>query len=167
MFWRRKAKEDEPVEMEVVEDDHPATFVPAVPKPPAAPPPPRDPRAHPARAPAMVLTQGVEMDDGPVQRAAAHGPRPTAQGAGPTAQGPGAMAPPPRPPPRVLKSWAQQVREETPPPVPTEWGRRQVGPPEAGRVVGVCSGCNARLSVTDTKPLRIVCPVCGRQKLRA
>ena len=154
--WRltRRAPEA-PVEMElVIEDERPVSFVPPsrMPAPvAAAPPPPSSPRAHPERAPAMVLTQGVAMRDDAFSRRA------------PVA--PARREPFKEPPP--MKSWAQQVKDTTGPEVPTEWARRQVGPVESGRVAGACGGCGARLSVSDTRPLRIACPVCGRTKLVA
>jgi len=55
----------------------------------------------------------------------------------------------------------------TPEPVPTEWARRQVGPADPGRSKGACSGCGAMLSVSNVRPLRIACPVCGRTRLLA
>lgn len=163
--YARPAKgADEPVETKIVEDEHPATFhagtavraaQPA--RPVLAPPPPGilPPRPHAERAPAMVLTRGVEMED-------AAPPAPSGR--------PFVRAPAPRPPmrePPPMRSWAQQVRESTAPEVPTEWARRQVGPVEPGRTSGACGGCGARLSVSSARPLRIACPVCGRTKLLA
>lgn len=159
--YSRGVKSAEPVELEIVEE-HPARFVPAKPAPvapparaQAPPPPPATPRAHAEKAPAMVLTQGVAMQDANFTR-------------GPQRAAP---APPPaRPPmrqPPAPKSWAQQVMESTPGDVATEWARRQVGPVEPGRTSGACGGCGARLSVSEARPLRIACPVCGRTKLLA
>lgn len=154
---RRRPPTDEPVELEVVEES-PVTFVPPAPRPSApvaaAPPPPAHARTHPAKAPAMVLTPGVAMQDEAFER-----PRNVP-----------VNAPPQRPPMRAppsMKSWAQQTMEQLPAPVPTEWARRQVGPVEPGRAKGVCSGCGANLSVSTQRPLRIACPVCGRTKLLA
>ena len=154
--WRStKAKRvPESVEMEIVFDERPASIArpPQAPAPVARAPPPSSPRAHPERAPAMVLTQGVQMRDSEFSRRSP------------------AQAPAPRPPmrePPPMKSWAQQVRETTQAAVPTEWARRQVGPVEPGRVAGACGGCGARLSVSNARPLRIACPVCGRTKLIA
>lgn len=180
-----------PVKLEIVEDEHPATFIAgkSVPttrakdtrgtprdvasappvhagtrvpatgpsRPVLAPPPPGvlPPRGHAERAPAMVLTQGVQMQD--------------AASASPPGR-PFVRAPAPRPPmrdPPPMKSWAQQVIETTKPEVPTEWARRQVGLVEPGRTAGACGGCGARLSVSNARPLRIACPVCGRTKLLA
>lgn len=166
--WRftRPVKRDgaAPVKLEIIEDEHPATFIvgthvpTTVPsRPVLAPPAPGvlPPRGHAERAPAMVLTQGVQMQDA----------------APSSAQGrPFVRAPPPRPPmrePLPMKSWAQQVMETTKAEVPTEWARRQVGPVEPGRTAGACGGCGARLSVSNARPLRIACPVCGRTKLLA
>ncbi|HUR67831.1 MAG TPA: hypothetical protein VM370_01185 [Candidatus Thermoplasmatota archaeon] len=157
-----RAPSSRDVPMEIV-DESPVSFTRAAlvpqapeprPQPPAArAPPPASPRAHAERAPAMVLTQGVTMQDAEFERRARSTPAPT-QGAV-------------RRPPPEMKSWAQQVRESAAPSVETEWARRQVGPVEAGRVAGVCGGCGSRLSVTDRRPLRIACPVCGRNKLVA
>lgn len=146
---RRPKKPDAPVEMEIV-DDSPATFVPPAPAA-RAPPPPASTRAHPERAPAMVLTHGVQMADAPLDRRAAAAPAP--------------RAPMREPPP--MKTWAQQTREEVGSPIPSEWARRQVGPLEPGRTKGACGGCGAALSVSTQRPLRIACPVCGRTKLLA
>ena len=171
--WRytrpTQAKAAEPVTMEIVED-HPATYVRAPPPAsapapaqargaprPASPPPPTSPRSHAERAPAMVLTAGVAMQDEAFSRRA-----PARAAPAPAA----APAPPPRRAP-PMRSWAQEVRETIQPEVPTEWARRQVGPVEPGRVAGACGGCGARLSVSDARPLRIACPVCGRTKLIA
>ena len=184
---RPKPTKDEPVEMEIVFDDEPAryqrpshvgaplptrpvpTAVPTraapairagavVPAPPRAPTPAHAglpaPRGHPARAPPMVLTQGVAMRDASPQRQA------------PARAGAPAQRPPMREPP-PMKSWAQQVMESSQGEVQTEWARRQVGPVEAGRTAGACGGCGARLSVSNARPLRIACPVCGRTKLLA
>lgn len=161
--YTRATPAAEPVKLEVLDmDDAPVASLARPPpqrarhaptaRPAAAtrPPPPSSPRAHPERAPAMVLTQGIGLDDDALDR------RPRAPAPAPRA------APPPRPPP---KSWAQQALEETPSAVPTEWARRQVGPVEKGRTAGVCGGCAARLSVSNARPLRIACPVCGRTKL--
>jgi hypothetical protein len=65
-------------------------------------------------------------------------------------------APPPPPP-------AAEPQEG----IPTEWARRAVGPAEADRARGVCSGCGTKLAVTKRRPLRIKCPVCGRERLLA
>lgn len=54
-----------------------------------------------------------------------------------------------------------------PQPIPTEWARRLVGPAPPGRSKGACSGCGAMLSVSNARPLRIACPVCGRTRLLA
>lgn len=152
---RAKAPKPEPVvELEVVLDDAPATFVPPAPKPAAAPalpvaaPPPATPRSHPERAPAMVLTRGVQMTDDAFRRPPPARPAPETRA-------------PPRP-------WARPApREEPPAPVPSEWARRQVGPLEPGRAKGVCSGCGTALSVSMQRPLKIACPVCGRTRLLA
>ncbi|HET6405882.1 MAG TPA: hypothetical protein VFH78_14660 [Candidatus Thermoplasmatota archaeon] len=170
------AAKEVPVKLEIVEEDeHPASFVPARPAPAAAPaarpraaparpvlaPPPPGivpPRAHAARAPAMVLTPGIQMHDEPPAALARAPPR----AAPPVA----APRPPMREPP-PMKSWAQQVMEHAPAEVPTEWARRQVGVVEPGRTAGACGGCGARLSVSNARPLRIACPVCGRTKLLA
>ena len=72
----------------------------------------------------------------------------------------------PMPLPPILRE-ARTAPAPPPPPVPTEWARRQVGPPEPGRTKGACSGCGAMLSVSDQRPLRIACPVCGRTRLLA
>lgn len=157
--WRttRRPRAREPVAMElVIEDDAPVRFVPpanavAARVVASTPPPPASPRSHAERAPAMVLTQGVQMQDEAFARRAA--PRP-------------AERPPFREPP-PMKTWAQQALAESGPEVPTEWARRQVGPVEPGRVAGACGGCGARLSVSTARPLRIACPVCGRTKLLA
>lgn len=173
-----KPSEEAPIELEPLRDEdlfaeeHPATFVAPVPAParaPAPPPPPASPRAHTERAPAMILTRGVEMQDSSFDRR-------------PMRAAPPAPAPPPRrapPPPRSEpparaqarpappKTWAQQAMEQSPAPIPSEWARRQVGPVEPGRTAGACGGCGARLSVSDQRPLRIACPVCGRSKLLA
>lgn len=153
---------DEPVEMEVIIDDaSPVTFVPPKPAPVApapaparavAAPPRADPRGHAERAPAMVLTQGVSMQEVSASR-------------GPQRQLVKERPPMREPPP--MKTWAQQVRETAQPEVASEWARRQVGPVEPGRVAGACGGCGARLSVSTQRPLRIACPVCGRTKLLA
>lgn len=122
-------------------EEHPVTFVPPV------APPPTQRNAHPERAPAMVLTTGVEMVDASFERRAR--PRPVAPAA------------PARPVPVLAKD------PPPPSPVPSEWARRQVGPVEPGRTKGVCSGCGTSISVTNARPLRIACPVCGRTKLLA
>jgi len=74
---------------------------------------------------------------------------------------PKAEAPRPRPGPAMMP--------RTPPPpedaIPTEWARRLTGPIEEGRAKGVCSGCGTMLSVGMQRPLKISCPVCGRQRL--
>jgi hypothetical protein len=72
----------------------------------------------------------------------------------------------PMPLPPILRE-GRQAAPPPPPPVPTEWARRQVGPAPAGRTKGACSGCGAMLSVTNQRPLRIACPVCGRTRLLA
>lgn len=185
-----------PVELEIIDDERPATFhgagaiapakppvggvapayapasspvsVQARPAPPAPPrptlAPPRAgvlaPRGHVERAPAMVLTRGVEMQD-----AAPASPGHAVAGR-PFVRAPPSVRAPMREPPS-MKSWAQQVMEESGPEVQTEWARRQVGPVEAGRTSGACGGCGARLSVSAARPLRIACPVCGRTKLLA
>lgn len=178
------AKEPETVKLDIVSEDH-VTFIPPAasaqrpssspapsaarspsPAPSSAPssarspssapspaPPPASPRSHTERAPAMVLTQGVAMQDEAFSRRA-------------PARPPASSAPPPRRAP-PMKTWAQEVRETIQPEVPTEWARRQVGPAEPGRVAGACGGCGARLSVSNARPLRIACPVCGRTKLIA
>ena len=160
--WRstRTPASEEPVEMELVPSPRPARIaarpVPVTAAPPparAAPPAPASPRSHAQRAPAMVLTQGVAMQDSEFSRAAMRAPAAPAQ--------PERRAPPPP------KTWAQQTRESAAPEVQTEWARRQVGPVEPGRVAGACGGCGARLSVSAARPLRIACPVCGRSKLVA
>jgi len=149
---------EETVSFEPIFDDEPPARPrpvarPAQPMPrSAAPLPPPSPRGHAERAPAMVLTQGVAMQDAQLDR------RAPARSAPP-------RAPMREPPP--MRSWAQQVKLETKPAVPTEWARRQVGPVEPGRVAGVCGGCGSRLSVSNQRPLRIACPVCGRNKLIA
>lgn len=51
--------------------------------------------------------------------------------------------------------------------VTTEWARRQVGPVDRGRQKGVCSGCGTHLSISQERPLRVACPVCGRTRLLA
>ena len=174
-YTRAPAKAAAPVELEILGEEHPARFVKPSPSPslarnalparPPSPPPARavfgppagvvPPRGHAERSPAMVLTQGVQLTDA----------------SPPTPQGrPFVRAPAPRPPmrePAPMKSWAQQVMESTPGEVPTEWARRQVGPVEPGRSAGACGGCGARLSVSNARPLRIACPVCGRTKLLA
>lgn len=50
-------------------------------------------------------------------------------------------------------------------PIPTEWARRQIGPLDQGRMKGVCSGCGTHLSISQERPVRIACPVCGRTRL--
>lgn len=154
-----KEEADAVVELEVVLDESPVTFVPPAPQPAAPPvpavppqaaPPPPSPRSHPERQPAMILTRGVQMSDSAFQRQA------------PPRQAPASM-PESRPQP-----WARpRPREEAPAPVPTEWARRQVGPLEPGRAKGVCSGCGTALSVSMARPLRIACPECGRTRLLA
>lgn len=52
-------------------------------------------------------------------------------------------------------------------PIPTEWARRQVGPLDNGRMKGLCSGCGTHLSISQERPVRIACPVCGRTRLLA
>lgn len=50
--------------------------------------------------------------------------------------------------------------------IPMEWAHRhEGGPAPPGRVRGVCSGCGSKLTVSNRKPLRIACPVCGRTRL--
>lgn len=155
----RKPRSAPEVDLEVLEES-PVTFVPPAPPAPApaaAPPPPSHPRAHPEKAPAMVLTQGARLVDDSFERRVG----------GPAYAPPRPAERPPMRGPPPSKSWAQQTLEELPPPVQTEWARRQVGPLEPGRTSGVCSGCGARLSVSTQRPLRIACPVCGRSKLLA
>lgn len=135
------------VAFEPIAED-PVTFVPPAPRAPARPPAPTQRNAHPERAPAMVLTTGVDMQDAAFERSA---PR---RGARPAPPQPRAIPVLPRDPP-------------PPAPVPSEWARRQVGPVESGRTKGVCSGCGTSISVSDARPLRIACPVCGRTKLLA
>ena len=152
-----------PVENEIVFDDAQVTFVPLpkpltrpevqrAPPPRAAPAPAPNPRGHAERAPAMVLTQGVRMQEAAYSRAPQRAP---------VRERPPMREPPP------MRTWAQEVRATTGPEVPSEWARRQVGPVEPGRVAGACGGCGARLSVSTQRPLRIACPVCGRTKLLA
>lgn len=168
----RKAKAREaPVPLEVIDfDPAPAAIAPprasaagsarasagarSPARPVLAPPPPGivPPRGHPAHAPAMVLTRGVELQDATAARAPQRAPPPAR---------PPMRAPPP------AKSWAAQAMEQSGPEIPSEWARRQVGPVEPGRVAGACGGCGARLSVSTQRPLRIACPVCGRTKLLA
>lgn len=50
-------------------------------------------------------------------------------------------------------------------PIPTEWARRLLGNLGAGRTRGVCSGCGTHLSISQQRPVRIACPVCGRTRL--
>lgn len=178
LLARRPKPVEAPVEMEILEESAPATAAaplraamrdpapragpaarPAAPSSaataatpaPTAPPASSAPRrGHPERAPAMVLTHGVQLRDESVRpRAAAPAPRPPMR----------------EPPP--MKSWAQQTMEEVASPIPSEWARRQVGPAEPGRTKGACGGCGAALSVSNQRPLRIACPVCGRTKLLA
>lgn len=85
---------------------------------------------------------------------------------------------PPAPPADPDARWRRPSSlggESSPPPrpadepggVPSEWARRQVGAVEPGRSKGVCSGCGTMLSISDKRPLRIACPVCGRTRLLA
>ena len=72
----------------------------------------------------------------------------------------------PRPPPaRAVQPLPPLDEVESS--VPTEWARRHVGPPEPGRVKGICSGCGTPLSISLRRPLRVACPVCGRTRLLA
>lgn len=70
-------------------------------------------------------------------------------------------------PPRPRAGPAMMPRSPPPPEdaIPTEWARRFTGEAEAGRAKGICSGCGTKLSVGMQRPLRIACPVCGRQRL--
>lgn len=76
----------------------------------------------------------------------------------------GASNPMPLPP--ILRE-DHRAAPPPPAPIPTEWARRQVGPAGPGRTKGACSGCGAMLSVSNQRPLRIACPVCGRTRLLA
>src|SRR5882672_1878867 len=56
--------------------------------------------------------------------------------------------------------------EPSSPAVPMEWAQRhESGPAAPGRVRGACSGCGTKLTVSNRRPLRIACPVCGRTRL--
>src|SRR5438552_18027581 len=69
----------------------------------------------------------------------------------------------PRPPMQGVDRPAVAAPESA---IPMEWAHRhEGGPAPAGRVRGVCSGCGTKLTVSNRKPLRIACPVCGRTRL--
>lgn len=86
---------------------------------------------------------------------------------------PSHMAAPPRlaplpPPVYTTPITPRPVRDPRPEPpaVPTEWARRGVGPAPPGKVKGMCSGCGSVLFVScEPRPMRVACPVCGRQRV--
>lgn len=107
---------------------------------------------------ASPVSVPVHVEAAPAPRAAAAVPPPPRVVA-PIAAGRG-------PPPRA--AFDRDVPPEPPAsPIPTEWARRLVGPLDAGRTKGVCSGCGTHLSVSTARPVRIACPVCGRTRLLA
>lgn len=128
-------------------EEHPVTFVPPAPRAMASAPPRASAASRPEREPVMILTNGVRMRDMNFQRGGLGGSPPN------VASRPREVVLPRAPPP--------------PAPVPSEWARRQVGPVDPGRSKGVCSGCGTSISVSNARPLRIACPVCGRSKLLA
>lgn len=68
-----------------------------------------------------------------------------------------------RPPMRGVDRPAAPLPESA---IPMEWAQRyEGGPAPEGRVRGACSGCGSKLTVSNRKPLRIACPVCGRTRL--
>jgi hypothetical protein len=71
----------------------------------------------------------------------------------------------PRPPMRGVDPPASATAPESA--IPMEWAQRHEGggPAPPGRVRGACSGCGTKLTVSDRRPLRIACPVCGRARL--
>lgn len=135
------------------------------------------------RSKEVIAYEVVEEDVPPPRAAAAHPPPPPPPPA-PSRPERSPWAPPERPPEEPAFDDTFSVASERPPPtardelarppvpemsapstVPTEWARRHVGPVEAGRVKGVCSGCGTAITISKVRPVRIACPVCGRTRL--
>jgi hypothetical protein len=148
LLAKRMASKEPEVAFTPVED-HPVTFVPPAPRAALVPAP--RPNSRPERAPAMVLTTGVALQDESFERRGHHHPAAPILAAAPS----------------PLSGRSVFATPAPPDPIPSEWARRQVGPVETGRSKGVCSGCGTSISVSNARPLRIACPVCGRTKLLA
>jgi DNA-directed RNA polymerase subunit RPC12/RpoP len=150
-----RGRRPEVVEYEIVEEE-PAAAPPSPPPPPA--PPPEHHMIPPPERPPWARPELEARTASPPPRPPAPGPRPPAS----FEEDSFSVARPAPAPPRARSGAALPVDVGG---IPTEWARRQVGPPEAGRAVGLCSGCGTRISVSRTRPLRIACPVCGRTRL--